>query len=217
MVSWKLLVPSLIAAAAAQSDIVFPAEFTPGTTDNFVSNEVIAANITAAQIWSFLDDVSKWESYYWNCQNISAPASGSTWLKQGDVFKFATFGFPQLTCPVEVSVAPGNGTAGQLAWRSEPDSDGDVIYHGFLVEDLPDQRVRILTQESQIGAVFAEWAVAKPNKMLLGHQDWLDGLVLAAQGKPVYRNNTNLYSIGFTQRNETELQAAGIEEKEEGL
>lgn len=205
MVSYKLLLAATAAAASAQSSIVFPAEFTPGTTDNFVSNEVIAANITAAQIWSLLADVSQWESYYWNCQNISLPASGSPWLHQGDVFKFATFGFPQLTCPVEVSVPPStNGTAGQLAWRSEPDADGDVIYHGFLVEDMPGDRVRILTQESQIGAVFAEWAVAKPNKMLLGHQDWLDGLVLAAQGKPVYRNNTNLYSIGFTQRNATE-------------
>jgi hypothetical protein len=32
------------------------------------------------------------------------------------------------------------------------------------------------TQESQIGPVFKEWEGQKPNKMLLGHQDWLGEL-----------------------------------------
>ena len=35
------------------------------------------------------------------------------------------------------------------------------------------QLVRILTQERQIGDVFKKWEEQKPNKMLLGHQDWL--------------------------------------------
>jgi hypothetical protein len=58
--------------------------------------------------------------------------------------------------------------------------------------------VRILTQESQIGDVFGEWEEQKPNKMLLGHQDWLDGLVTAAMGKQVEK--TNLEAIGFPVR-----------------
>jgi hypothetical protein len=40
-----------------------------------------------------------------------------------------------------------------------------------------------LTQESQIGKPAAALAAAKPNLMLNGHQDWLDGLVAAARKK----------------------------------
>ena len=50
----------------------------------------------------------------------------------------------------------------------------------LLIEDLPGGRVRILTQESQIGQPAREMAAAKPNPMLDAHQDWVDGLARAA-------------------------------------
>jgi hypothetical protein len=162
---------------ATQSSITFPAHFLPGTTDNFVSNERIAKNLTSTQIWALLANISKWPTYYKNCSNITPPQdssdSDSPFLHKGSVFKFSTFGFPPLTCTVEESEAPeSNGRAGRLAWSSKT-PEGLEIYHAWLVEDLEGQRVRILTQESQIGDVFAEWEAQKPNKMLLGHQDWL--------------------------------------------
>jgi hypothetical protein len=99
---------------------------------------------------------------------------------------------------VEESEPPeSNGRAGRLAWSSKT-PEGLEIYHAWLVEDLEGQRVRILTQESQIGPVFAEWEEQKPNKMLLGHQDWLDGLITAAKGKQVHE--TNLEAIKFPVR-----------------
>ncbi|GGW84232.1 hypothetical protein AB0E64_37765 [Streptomyces caelestis] len=52
-----------------------------------------------------------------------------------------------------------------------------------MEEDLPGGRVRILTQETQIGRPAAEPARQTPNPMLNGHQVWLDGLVRAAFGK----------------------------------
>lgn len=55
--------------------------------------------------------------------------------------------------------------------------------------------MRILTQESQIGEIFAESSRAKPNIMLLGHQDWLDELVKQARGEEV--EETNLEAVGF--------------------
>lgn len=178
-----------------QSAIAWPKHFVPGTTDNFVSNEVIAKDLTAAAIWALLNDISKWQSYYKNCEVTAVPDGGPR-LQKGGVFKFATFGFPPLTCPVEEAVAPASGTPGRLAWSA---SEGGIeVYHAWLVEDLEGGRVRILTQESQIGQVFAEWAEAKPNKMLMGHQDWLDGLVKAARGQKV--DDTNLGSIGAWQR-----------------
>ncbi|KAF3766860.1 hypothetical protein M406DRAFT_60978 [Cryphonectria parasitica EP155] len=166
----------------SQSAIIWPSRFTPGLTDNFVSNERIAKGITAAQIWALLDDITKWESYYKNCQQITPPRSGESLLKKGDKFKFSTFGFPPLDCSVEESVAPGGeGAPGRLAWMADT---GELqVYHAWLVEDLDGERVRILTQESQVGGVFTEMSEDKPNVMLLGHQDWLDGLVKTARGE----------------------------------
>ncbi|CAN8101927.1 unnamed protein product [Discula destructiva] len=178
-----------------QAAIIWPAHFLPGTTDNFVSNEVIARDLSAAAIWALLNDITKWESYYKNCQSITVPDSGPH-LQKGDVFQFSTFGFPPLTCPVEESIAPGNGMPGRLAWSAK--DSGVEVYHAWLVQDLEGGRVRILTQESQIGQVFADWSEAKPNRMLLGHQDWLDGLIKAARGREV--DETNLGSVGAWER-----------------
>ena len=177
---------------ATQSAIIWPQKFLPGTTDNFVSNEVIAADLSASQIWALLSDISKWESYYNNVSDITPPSSGAN-LKKGDTFKFSTFGFPVLTCPVEESTPPGSGKAGRIAWSF---SLGEEVsgYHAWLVEDLDGGRVRILTQESQIGKPAAELREKKPNRMLLGHQDWLDGLVKAARGEELKGRETNLGS-----------------------
>ncbi|MFC9132732.1 hypothetical protein ACFT4A_38665 [Streptomyces sp. NPDC057099] len=54
------------------------------------------------------------------------------------------------------------------------------MLHAWLVEDLPGGRVRILTQETQIGRPAAALAAERPDPMLNGHQAWLDGLVTAA-------------------------------------
>ena len=179
-----------------QSAIIWPDYYTPGLTDNFVSNEVIVADVTAAQIWGLLDDISKWETYYDNVSHITPPESGPM-LKKGDIFKFSTFGFPVLTCPVQESVPPKEGQAARLAWSAKLEGGSDEeteVYHAWLVEDLEGSRVRILTQESQIGKPAAQLRDAKPNKMLLGHQDWLDGLIAAARGEKLGRTN-----LGSTQ------------------
>lgn len=186
-----------------QSAIIWPQKYLPGTTDNFVSNETIAKGITAQQIWALLADISKWETYYDNVSQITPPSSGPM-LKKGDTFKFSTFGFPVLTCPVEESEAPTASSPGRIAWSaklggteeknvtSESKEDVDV-YHAWLVEDLEGGRVRILTQESQIGQPAADLGQKRPNMMLMGHQDWLDGLVAAARGQKL--KETNLGSL----------------------
>lgn len=193
--TWSHSLHTSLLEMATQSSIIWPDELLPGTTDNFVSNEVIARNLTAQQIWELLADISKWESYYKNCAQITQPESGP-YLKEGNVFKFSTFGFPPLTCTVKESVAPKQGTAGRLAWHNK--SEGIEVYHAWIVEELDKNRVRILTQETQNGSIFQKWSVDKPNLMLMGHQDWLDGLVLTARGEKVQK--TNLESVNFAVR-----------------
>ena len=181
-----------------QSAIIWPSKYLPGTTDNFTSNETIAAGISASQIWDLLADISKWETYYANVSDITPPKSGPK-LQRGDTFHFSTFGFPVLECPVEESTPPSQGSAGRIAWSAKLEGDAETkveVYHAWLVEDLDGGRVRILTQESQIGKPAAQFAGVKPNKMLLGHQDWLDGLVrMAKEGKRV--DETNLGKAGY--------------------
>ena len=54
------------------------------------------------------------------------------------------------------------------------------VHHAWLLEDLPGNRVRILTQETQIGQPAQELARTKPNPMLNAHPEWIDGLAEAA-------------------------------------
>lgn len=180
-----------------QSAIIWPSAYLPGTTDNFVTNETIVKGLSASQIWPLLSDISRWSSYYSNVSHITPPSSGPS-LHKGDVFHFSTFGLPVLATLVEESVAPSKGGPGRLAWSAKLGGDEDHavdVYHAWLVEDLEGGRVRILTQESQKGKPAAEMSTAKPNKMLLGHQDWLDGLVWAARGNEGKLNTTNLGSV----------------------
>jgi hypothetical protein len=166
------------------ADIHWPEKYLPGTTHNFVSNETIVLGLTSQDIWPLLNDISKWESYYSNCSDITPPSSGPN-LEKGNNFTFSTFGFPPLPAHVEESIPPTSSSPGRLAWSAKSaegtkDEEKIDVYHAWVIEDLSGGRVRILTQESQYGEPAKELNKAKPNKMLNGHQDWLDGLVDAA-------------------------------------
>lgn len=167
-----------------QNAITWPEQYLPGTGDNFVSNEVIVQGLSAAQVWRFLTDTSEWEGYYDNVADISFPEGGGPVLKGGLVFSFGTFGFPPLAALVTEFQAPGDGVPGRLSWTAKQDgapAEKLDVLHAWLVEDLPGGRVRILTQETQIGEPAAALAGERPNPMLNGHQAWLDGLVSAAR------------------------------------
>jgi hypothetical protein len=167
-----------------QNAINRPEKYLPGTGDNLVSNEVIVKGLTAAQTWHHLTDTSTWASYYDNVADISFPQGNAPELKDGIVFSFGTFGFPPLDAHVVELQAPAEGVPGRLSWTAKqdgtPEQQLDVL-HAWLVEDLPGRRVRILTQETQIGPPAADVAAQRPNPMFNGHQAWLDGLVRAAR------------------------------------
>jgi hypothetical protein len=78
---------------------------------------------------------------------------------------------------------PAYGMPARLAWHGWVNGPAETaldVYHAWLLEDLPGGRVRILTQESQIGQPAQEMAGAKPNPMLNAHQEWVDGLARTA-------------------------------------
>jgi hypothetical protein len=164
------------------NEIFWPEDYIPGFTDNFASNEVIVAGLSAVDVWPLLSKAPLWPTYYSNSANIRFYDGKGPELDNCVRFYFETFGFP-VEAEVLEYVPPTEGKPGRLGWHGwggEGDTRFD-IYHAWLLEDFPGGRVRILTQESQKGKPAQELAKKKPNVMINGHQDWLDGLVAAAR------------------------------------
>lgn len=166
------------------NSIIWPEGYLPGFSDNFASNEVIVAGLTAADIWPLLSTPSAWPTYYTNSANVQLHNIEGPELEKGALFYFETFGFPVDAKCVEFT-APADGQPGRIAWHGWAGQTGADdrldVHHAWLIEDLSQGRVRILTQETQNGSPARELAKTKPNPMINGHQDWLDGLVSAAR------------------------------------
>ena len=167
------------------SDILWPEGYVPGFTDNFCSNEVIVTGLTVAEVWPFLNLPERWPTYYANAAHIRFPEGGGSALAPGLRFDFSTFGFPVQAQVVE-HVPPVVGQPARVAWHGwagEPGAPDRLdVHHAWLLEELSGGRLRVLTQETQCGAPARALAQARPNPMINGHQDWLDGLVAAARG-----------------------------------
>jgi hypothetical protein len=164
--------------------IFWPEGYTPGFTDNFVSNEVIVAGLAASDVWPLLSTPGHWPAYYRNAANIRFHGGTGPVLAEGVRFYFETFGFP-VEARCNEYVPPADGHPGRVAWHGwagEEGADSRLdVHHAWLVEDLDGGRVRILTQEAQIGKPARALRETHPNPMINGHQDWLDGLVAAAR------------------------------------
>ncbi len=161
------------------NEIKWPEGYLPGTTDNFASNEVIVAGLNAKEVFENLIDTGIWMSYYKNCADIEFDNTPGTVLAADTRFRFKTFGFPVEAQVVEFE-APNGTEPGRLAWHGWAGEEGtaerlDVI-HAWLIENLPHDRVRILTQESQKGEPAKALFEDPADPMNVGHQEWLKGL-----------------------------------------
>ncbi|WP_058910121.1 polyketide cyclase [Entomohabitans teleogrylli] len=164
------------------NSIHWPEKYTPGTTDNFVSNEVIIAGLSVNDVWPYLTDTRWWPGYYENVADVRFHDAGGPLLAPDSRFRFTTFSFP-IEAEVSELVAPQSGRAARLSWHGWMDGNEQQaldVLHAWLLEDLPGNRVRILTQESQTGVPAQQMAITVPNPMLNAHQAWLDGLAKTA-------------------------------------
>lgn len=93
-----------------QSAIIWPNDYLPGTTDNFASNEIIVAGLSAKEIWAQLNDTTLWPNYYSNAEDIRFHDGSGPALSANARFRFTTFGFP-----VEAQV-----TGMFRPWRAKP-------------------------------------------------------------------------------------------------
>ena len=166
------------------SDILWPAGYVPGFTDHFVSNETIVAGLTTADIWPWLNTPALWPTYYPNSAEPRFYDGAGPQLSAGARFFFKTFGFP-VEAQVAEHVPPVPGQAARVAWHGWAGEEGAAdrldVHHAWLIEDLSEGRVRILTQETQQGQPAVALAHDPAQPMIHGHQQWLVGLVAAAR------------------------------------
>jgi hypothetical protein len=163
--------------------ISWPQGYVPGFADNFASNEVIVAGLCVADVWPMLNDTARWPTYYGNASDIRFHDRDDAHLAPGARFRFTTFGFA-VEAEVTEYVPPASGEAARVAWHGWVEGDDESrldVHHAWLIEDLPEGRVRILTQETQNGAPARQLAATRPDPMINGHQQWLDGMVAAAR------------------------------------
>jgi hypothetical protein len=161
--------------------IQWPEGYLPGFSDNFASNEVIVAGLTAQQVWPYLANTKAWPTYYDNCADIAFHDGTGSVLSEGARFFFRTFGFG-VEAQVTEYVAPAAGVVGRVAWHGWCGEGVERldVHHAWLVEELQGGRLRVLTQETQNGAPAKVLASARPDPMINGHQDWLKGMIAAA-------------------------------------
>lgn len=161
------------------SNIVWPAGYVPGFTDNYVSNEITLVGINAADVWASLIDTTLWPQYYSNASDIHFYNIPGPVLADNARFRFTTFGF-LVEAEVVEFVPPVDGQPARIAWHgwvegNTPEERLDV-HHAWLFEDLSDNQVRILTQETQNGGPAKALASDPKEPMLNAHQEWIRGL-----------------------------------------
>ena len=176
------------------SEITWPESYLPGTTDNYVSNEIIVSGLSVADVWPYINTPSLWPTYYGNASEVRIHKAGVSELSLGTRFRFTTFGFP-VEGEVNEYEPPASGKAAHVAWHGWVEGDSATrldVHHAWLFEDLPGGRVRILTQETQIGQPAQELAATKPNPMLNAHQAWIEGLAaVALKNKPATKESSH--------------------------
>lgn len=164
-------------------EIIWPDAYLPGETDNFVSNEMIVPDLNINNVWSQLNTPYFWPEYYGNSSDIFIFDTLERELNLGARFRFTTFGF-LVQAEVVEHIPPVNGSTARIAWHGWVEGGSDErldVHHAWLIEVLPEDKLRLLTQETQIGKPAIELAKTRPNPMLNAHQAWLDGLIASAK------------------------------------
>ncbi|WP_312837112.1 SRPBCC domain-containing protein [Pantoea sp.] len=163
--------------------IHWPEGYISGFCDNFASNEMIVTGVTVEALWRQLTHTDAWPGYYSNVADIHFHDGSGPVLSSGARFRFSTFGFP-IEAEITEFVAPEAGQPARIAWHGWVEGDENTrldVHHAWLFEELSGGRVRLLTQETQNGKPARDLAGTRPNPMINGHQEWLDGLIATAK------------------------------------
>ncbi len=139
-------------------------------------NELIIA-APRERIWRWLCRAERWPEWYSNCGWVRFRDGGGPDLAAGAEFVWKTFGV-RIKSRVLTFAPPG-----ELGWDAR--AFGLHAYHGWELQALPDGNTRVVTAETQRGALssFGRWYLRRG--LLREHQNWLEGLArMAASGDP---------------------------------
>jgi hypothetical protein len=160
--------------SSTHPSIHWPAGLAPEEAHVHTVN-VLETEVPAAAVWPWLLRATRWHEHYANCRRLRIDG-GAADLSAGARFHWWTFGVPVTT--VVDDLVPDE----RLAWSGT--GLGARGYHAWILEAMP-VGCRLITEETQRGAVvwlgrplFRRWLRAQ-------HQRWLEGLVrVAALGHP---------------------------------
>lgn len=166
--------------------IHWPENLCPGFVDNFVSNEIVVADLSVIAVFETLIDTRTWADQYDNATDVRFHDGELPYLTPDLRFAFTTFGMPVQARITEFVAPKTEADVARIAWHGWLGDDQDEsldVHHAWLFEPLSDRRLRLLTQETQNGAPAREMATTRPNPMLNKHQEWIEGLARVAAAR----------------------------------
>ncbi len=146
--------------------IAWPREHEPSSALVFAQNTIDVA-ASAQTAWSLLINCVRWPRWYKHCTDVSILRGGPS-LSAGSQFRFKTLGFyfePEIVTfePDRLLVWSAKGpagTSGAHAWFIEPTRGG----------------CRVITEESQRGALLYVMRARTRRELLTMHAEWLRSL-----------------------------------------
>jgi hypothetical protein len=150
--------------------IRWPADLAPDVAHVHAVN-VLETSVSVEAVWPWLVRATRWHEHYGNCKRL-AIEGGGTELALGTKFRWWTSGIPVVT--VVDDLVPN----ARLGWSGT--GLGARGYHAWILEPTPTGS-RLITEESQRGAMVWLGQAALRRLLLHYHQEWLEGLARAAK------------------------------------
>jgi hypothetical protein len=154
------------------SGIRWPERYDPRNAPVHVRNELRTTAVSAA-LWPWLVRATLWPTWYANSRNVRFLDRPGPELELGARFRWRTFGVTVTSLVAEF--VPNE----RIAWSAV--GVGVDCYHAWLFTPEP-FGCRILTEETQYGALARLGSLLLPWRMSRHHQRWLEGLSKKAGG-----------------------------------
>lgn len=161
--------------APTSSDVHWPAGHGPEGASIHVANETLSSAPPEA-VWGWLVRPERWRDYYDNARRVRSRSGAWPQVELGSVFSWVTGGVPVTTTITELEPFR------RLAWTGQ--GLGAVGHHAWLLTETPHGGTRILTEETQRGAVLRLLRPVLQRSMGAAHQRWVEGLARAAETGP---------------------------------
>jgi len=146
--------------------INWPARYRPENCAVHVVNELEMSAAPDA-VWAWLIDAERWPHWYPNAANVAVEGAPDGRLFAGAKFRWKTFGVTISSRVAEFEPAT------RIAWEAK--AFGLEVYHAWLIIPSPDG-CKVITEETQNGALarLSQWL--RPGQMHKAHQTWLENL-----------------------------------------